>query len=265
MAAIGFCAVAWTLSSAAADPKDALIRAQIAAGEFAPAVALAQQAADPQQRDAWLAEIAVAQAQAGARDASLRSAAEIGDDRARAETLSTAAAVPLGGQGGGNEADFDSLIDLITSTVAPTTWDEVGGPGTMSKFPTGVYVDARGVLKPLLKEESAGTWPPCAQASGPRGGGDDARRSSTLRMVSLTRLEKQVQLLLAAGRQPSEDMQVLAGLQRIQYVFVYPESGDLVLAGPAGDWKPGPENSLVSAETGLRWCGWTTWSSSCGI
>jgi hypothetical protein len=25
--------------------------------------------------------------------------------------------------------DFRSLIELITSTVAPTTWDEVGGPG----------------------------------------------------------------------------------------------------------------------------------------
>ena len=124
VAAIGFCAVAWTLSSAAADPKDALIRAQIAAGEFAPAVALAQQAVDPQQRDAWLAEIAVAQAQAGARDASFRSAAEISDDRTRAETLSTAAAVPLGGQGGGNEPDFESVMELIKTTVAPASWDE---------------------------------------------------------------------------------------------------------------------------------------------
>ncbi len=69
-------------------------------------------------------------------------------------------------------------------------------------------------------------------------------------MVSLTRLEKQIQLLQAAGRQPSEEMQVLAGLQRVQYVFVYPESGDLVLAGPAGDWTPGDENSIVSTDTG---------------
>jgi hypothetical protein len=250
VAAIGLCVAAWTLSSAAADPNDALIRAQIAAGEFAPAVALARQADDPQQRDAWLAEIAVAQAQLGDRDASFRSAAEISDDRTRAETLSTAAAVPLGGQGGANEPDFDAVMDLIKTTVAPASWDEVGGLGTMSKFPTGVYVDARGVLKPLMKQESAGDLAALRAASGPRRGGDDARRNSPLRMVSLTRLEKQVQLLLAAGRQPSEDMQVLAGLQRIQYVFVYPESGDLVLAGPAGDWKPGPENTLVSAETG---------------
>jgi general secretion pathway protein D len=39
-----------------------------------------------------------------------------------------------GGMGGGAQADFDSLIDLIQTTVAPTTWDEVGGPGSISEF-----------------------------------------------------------------------------------------------------------------------------------
>ncbi|MCD4727385.1 MAG: hypothetical protein K8R46_06980, partial [Pirellulales bacterium] len=29
-------------------------------------------------------------------------------------------------------SDFDSFIDLITSTVKPTTWDQVGGPGTIA-------------------------------------------------------------------------------------------------------------------------------------
>jgi type II secretory pathway component GspD/PulD (secretin) len=28
--------------------------------------------------------------------------------------------------------DYDSLIDLITSTVEPTTWDQVGGPGSIA-------------------------------------------------------------------------------------------------------------------------------------
>ena len=35
-------------------------------------------------------------------------------------------------------ADFDSLIDLITSTVKPTSWDEVGGPGSIRPFPTNL-------------------------------------------------------------------------------------------------------------------------------
>ena len=68
-------------------------------------------------------------------------------------------------------------------------------------------------------------------------------------MISLPRLERHVQLLAAAGREPTETMRVFAGLQRIQYVFIYPETGDLVLAGPAGDWKLGPEGRIVGAET----------------
>lgn len=30
--------------------------------------------------------------------------------------------------------DFDQLIEVITSTVAPTTWDQVGGPGSIAPF-----------------------------------------------------------------------------------------------------------------------------------
>lgn len=43
-----------------------------------------------------------------------------------------------GGAGGGVEADFDALIDLITSTVRPTTWDAVGGPGSIAPFETNL-------------------------------------------------------------------------------------------------------------------------------
>ena len=32
---------------------------------------------------------------------------------------------------GGNQADFDELIKLITSTVKPESWDENGGAGTL--------------------------------------------------------------------------------------------------------------------------------------
>ena len=47
-----------------------------------------------------------------------------------------------------------------------------------------------------------------------------------------------------------EEMQMLAGLERIQYVFVYPESGDVVLAGPAGDWIRAAEGNVVSRDSG---------------
>jgi hypothetical protein len=33
--------------------------------------------------------------------------------------------------------DFDSLIDLITATVAPNSWNEVGGPGSIRTYQNG--------------------------------------------------------------------------------------------------------------------------------
>jgi general secretion pathway protein D len=43
-----------------------------------------------------------------------------------------------GNLGGAAQADFDTLIDLITSTIAPQTWDTVGGPGSIEGFPTNL-------------------------------------------------------------------------------------------------------------------------------
>jgi len=238
------------LATAEAQAPDVLFQAHLRAGEFAPAMALAQNAPDAQQHDTRLAQIAAAQARVGARRAALRSAAEIYDDRVRSQTLRQIAAEPLGGHGGGSQADFDSLIELITTTIAPTSWDEVGGPGSIAGFPTGVYVDPQGVLQPLMRNDHSGRLTALLASSFPAARPGDLRRSSPLRMISLPRLEKHVQLRLAAGRRPSEAMRMLAGLQRIEYVFVYPQSGDLVLAGPAGDWKIGKENRILGVDSG---------------
>jgi hypothetical protein len=45
-------------------------------------------------------------------------------------------------------------------------------------------------------------------------------------------------------------MLTLAGLQKIQYVFVYPETRDIVIAGPAGDWTIDREGRPLSVDTG---------------
>jgi len=39
-----------------------------------------------------------------------------------------------GGLGGGTQADFDPLIELITSTVKPMTWEPAGGQGNVKGF-----------------------------------------------------------------------------------------------------------------------------------
>ncbi|MGB6043522.1 MAG: hypothetical protein WBF93_10235 [Pirellulales bacterium] len=40
--------------------------------------------------------------------------------------------------GGSSAADFDSLIELITKTVDPDSWDEVGGQGSIAEFETNL-------------------------------------------------------------------------------------------------------------------------------
>ncbi len=43
-----------------------------------------------------------------------------------------------GGAKGGNGADFDSLIELITSTISPTSWTDSGGTGSIAPFETNL-------------------------------------------------------------------------------------------------------------------------------
>jgi general secretion pathway protein D len=43
-----------------------------------------------------------------------------------------------GGPGGGTQADFETLIELIEKTVEPDTWQAAGGTGDMEGFPTNL-------------------------------------------------------------------------------------------------------------------------------
>src|SRR5690606_27497094 len=131
-------------------------RSYAAAGEFGPARATAKQLPEGAQRDQVLAEIAVFQAQHGALTGASGSLREIRSDETRTQAIDTLAQTPLGGaRGGAAMADFDSLIDLITTTVFPDTWLEDGGTGTIDSFPTGVYVDAAGLLRHSTMESKA--------------------------------------------------------------------------------------------------------------
>jgi hypothetical protein len=241
-----------TIPASAQAPPEEAIANHLRAGEFAPALALAQQA-NPAQRDALLAQVAAAQAAAGMRRAGLATAASMSDDLARNLAIQNVAGQPVGNfgnLGGGVEPDFDAIIELIKTTIAPTTWDDVGGPGSVKEFEGGVRVDAQGVVHSLLTTEPAANLRTIRQTAASISENAQVRKASLLRKVSLPRLERLVQLRLAAGDPLDEDMALLAGLQKIQYVLVYPETGDLVLAGPAGDWKHDGEGRLVSAETG---------------
>jgi len=241
------------LSATETPSRERRIDAHLAVGEFAPALTLAQAVSNERRRDAHLARIAVAQSRAGLRSAAAMVAGGIRDQSLRANTLAGISREPIkvaGAAGGASLADFDSLIDLITSTIAPTSWDDVGGPGSIDAFPGGVYVDAQGALRSALKGDATGRLTKFRRAAATPADNAAVRNASPMRKVSLPRLEHAVQLRLATGKPLDEEMLLLAGLQRIEYVLVYPDSGDLVLAGPAGDWRTSPEGRIVAVDHG---------------
>lgn len=74
---------------------------------------------------------------------------------------------------------------------------------------------------------------------------------SPLRKISLNRLQAAIDEQLASGREVTQDMKFLAGLTRIQYVFFYPDSGDIVISGPAEGWFADPAGRMRGIDSGL--------------
>jgi hypothetical protein len=114
----------------------------------------------------------------------------------------------------------------------------------------GIEINAAGVLsaraivgnvKMLNKQRLA-----AAQASLNK----DLQQPSELRKISLTRLEAEVKKLVDAGQPIPADMQYLAGMNRITNVFYYPETKDIVLAGPAEGFFLSANNRVIGTKTG---------------
>lgn len=110
----------------------------------------------------------------------------------------------------------------------------------------GIDVDAAGVLKvrqfdPRLAQQ---------RLVAARQANNDLMRKSDLRKVSLNRLEAALKARLDAGGRATEEMLGLAGLTAVQYVFFYPDTGDIVIAGPSEGFVADPTERLVGIETG---------------
>jgi hypothetical protein len=240
-----------TLAQQPANPR---LQAQLDSGEFGPAMQAAAALPRGKDRDATFARVAAAQAQAGATTTAYLSASQVDDYTLRSDTFERAKqTAPSPGGFGGSMADFDSLIDLIKSTIAPTSWDDVGGPGSVQGFEGGVYCDAQGTLRRVLEDDRSGRLANVrrtSQAPGPNHEQPAPSGATSLRKISLARLEKHLERCAVEGKPPTDEMRNLAGLFRIRYVLLYPDEHDIVLAGPAGPWRLDAEGRRLNIETG---------------
>src|SRR5688572_10608954 len=140
---------------------------------------------------------------------------------------------------------------LLAQQPADAQLDGGGGGGTIGGGATsGVAVDADGVLRRVMVADPSGELSrQRVQEALTRLDRDVAKRSP-LRKVSLTRLERIIKQRLAEGRPIDDAMRHLAGITRLEYVFCYPESGDVVIAGPAEAWAEAPAGRILGIDSG---------------
>lgn len=184
----------------------------------------------------------------------------IGSPPASAQSTSAAsrtaspAALPSaeGRSGAGAMADFQSLINLIQTTV-DSNWEVDGGEDTITQYPNGVWIDTHGKLHRLKTSSAAAPsgreapkavklelpWLTHLQAEEP------------LRWVSLTELMAALEAAAAEDQSASAELKLLGGLSRLDYVAWDEALQQWCLGGPAGDFELHPTRGMISHSTGL--------------
>ncbi len=252
-------------------------RQHLTSGEFTLAREMAMSASTPLSGDKMLGELAIAQRNAGVGQDSFENAAGISNDDLRLDTFSKisnfrspgssqsgfgrgsgndfGSAGNAGGNGTGiqpggiTQADFNELIELIEETIDPDGWEANGGTGRMRAFPSGVFVDPKGVLR-QIEVDNSGRLEQLLVASDVI---EDLSlvQQTEFRAISLTRLERALQMLSARGERPTPEMKCLGGIYRLTHVMIYPETRDVVIGGPAGPWHYDHQGRAVNDETTL--------------
>ena len=227
------------------------VEAYLAAGEFAPAMELALQTADVDLQTALLNKIAKAQwesAEFQTELAQVRRGSEDFDVAKNAQPQNNNSFA-----GGGAGADFGPLMDLIQNQTTGPWIDVEGTGGSMSPFGDttgGVSVDPNGVMANLQRADRTQRLASVGWAARNADLNEDMSRPSELRLVSLTRLERQLAGRLAQGQPVLETMKHLAGLTSVQYVFVLPEQNEILIGGPAEGWNYNEAGMALGEDTG---------------
>ncbi|MDO4573955.1 MAG: DUF1598 domain-containing protein [Planctomycetia bacterium] len=111
----------------------------------------------------------------------------------------------------------------------------------------GIVIDANNVLRVQTYVEPSLQTLRARQMESARSLPKELREYTPARAVSLTRLEREI--AKNNGLVP-EEVRYMAGLQKIDSVLVYPETGDVVLVGPAEGWYKDVSGRVVGLTTG---------------
>jgi len=112
----------------------------------------------------------------------------------------------------------------------------------------GIFIDPRGAVSNAQRDQIGELRKERLSALQPVPG--DLNQPAKIRKVSLRMLSEAIGECLRKDQPLPDEIKCLAGLQRIQYVFVYPEQNDIVLAGYGEGWQVDPRGNLVGITTG---------------
>jgi hypothetical protein len=112
----------------------------------------------------------------------------------------------------------------------------------------GVMIDVTGVVRAATIAEQQEFADFVRQGLDPLTG--DLGEAAELRMISLKGLQQVITESRQSGAMVPDEVEFLAGLQRIQYVFVDEDKNDIIIAGPAEPWQLRDDGSVVGTITG---------------
>ncbi|MBL8816830.1 MAG: DUF1598 domain-containing protein [Planctomyces sp.] len=168
-----------------------------------------------------------------------------GNDRVAEQARSERSKIETGG---GSLMFSDDLINLIQdNTAPPARWFEVDQEGgRITEFSQGVFVGSPALMATIsmsLDDSRLLSAAAIARTANPN---VDVNVASEMRLISLNRLEKHVQTLLEQGKEIPADVLNMAGVSEVRYLFVFPETGDVVIGGPAGKWTADDSGRNIS-------------------
>ena len=122
------------------------------------------------------------------------------------------------------------------------------GAGVTVQLPTlGVEIDANGVLS-LSVTDPSGKIRAERAAAARQTLSQDIQKNSDNRKISLRRLADAISKSLDGGHELDTEIVHLAGLRRLEHVFLYPEDNDIIISGPAGGWLEEPSGRVVGLD-----------------
>jgi hypothetical protein len=142
---------------------------------------------------------------------------------------------------------YRKVFLLVAVAAVLGGWSAQRAEAQVGGVLAGVAIDAKGVVHRQFYTDPTGQGNRQRAAAALAALSHDVAKFSRLRKISLTRLE---QAIHAAQGAPTDEMRYLAGLLRVRYVFFYPDSHDIVIAGPAEGWMDDISGRIVGLTTG---------------